>query len=143
MIIESIQFSTNQVWAYNAILKYVVMGNALPNRGQRYNKICKCARKIAFSCVFLLGGLSPSTKQVADIRESRLARRESVEQRRRRFTRRTIASAPHNASVIGDSVERRIGSRVRGKYQMVIEWYRSGNEKESEKKQAEGRRKIR
>jgi hypothetical protein len=54
---------------------------------------------------------------VADIRESRLARRESVEQR--------------------------IGSMVWGKYQMVIEWYRSGNEKESGKKQAEGRRKIR
>ena len=30
----------------------------------------------------MLGGLSPSTRQVADIRESRLARRESVEQRR-------------------------------------------------------------
>jgi hypothetical protein len=35
MIIESVQFSMNQVWAYNAILKYVVMGIALPNRLQR------------------------------------------------------------------------------------------------------------
>ena len=112
-------------------------------RLQRYRKICRCARKIAFSCVFLLGRLSPSTKQVADIRESRLARRESVEQRRRRFTRRTIASAPHNASVIGDSVERRIGGRVRGKYWMIIDWYRSGNEKENGKRQGDGRGKIR
>ena len=103
-------------------------------RLQRYRKICRCARKIAFSCVFLLGGLSPSTKQVADIRESRLARRESVEQRRRRFTRRTIARAPHNASVIGDSVERRIGGRVRGKYWMIIDWYRSGIEVVTRKK---------
>ena len=71
-------------------------------RLQRYNKICKCARKITFSCVFLLSGLSPSTKQVADIGESRLARRESVEQR--------------------------IGGRVRGKYWMIIDWYRSGIE---------------
>ena len=54
MIIESVQFSTNQVWAYNAILKYVVMGNALPNHLQRYEKICRCAniwrRKIGKIC---------------------------------------------------------------------------------------------
>ena len=31
-------------------------------RLQRYNKICGFARKIAFSCDFLLGGLSPSTR---------------------------------------------------------------------------------
>ena len=78
------------------LVRLVKLGKLVEYRVQRYNKICKCARKIAFSCVFLLGGLSPSTKQVADIRESRLARRESV--------------------------ERRIGSRVRGKYWMAIEW---------------------
>ena len=90
----------------------------------------------------MLGGLSPSTKQVADIRESRLARRESVELRRRRFTRRTIASAPHNASVIGDSVERRIGSMVRGKYWMIMEWYRSDIEVVTRKKAERSRQKV-
>ena len=140
-------FLVSQIGLISQISKYWL---------QRYNKICRCARKIAFSCVFLLGGISPSTKQVADIRESRLARRESVEQRRnyemglmdkerteystisrgnrRIFTRRTITSAPHNASMIGDSVERRIGSRVRGKYWMIMEWYRSGNEVVTRKK---------
>ena len=53
---------------------------------------------------------------------------------RRIFTRRTIASAPHNASVIGDFVERRIGSMVRGKYWMIMEWYRNGNEVVTRKK---------
>ena len=33
-------------------------------------------------------------------------------------------------------------AKVRGKYRMVMVWYRSGNEKESRKKHAEGRRKI-
>ena len=37
-------------------------GNTLPNRGQRDRKICRCARKIAFSCDFLLGGVSPSIR---------------------------------------------------------------------------------
>lgn len=27
----------------NAVKKYVIIGNALPNRLQRYNKKCKCA----------------------------------------------------------------------------------------------------
>ncbi len=67
MILESVEFSNNQVWAYYAILNYVVMGNALPNRGQRYYKICINARKIAFSCVFLLGELTPSTKPVITV----------------------------------------------------------------------------
>ena len=31
--------------AYNAILKYVVIGNALPNRLQRYDKKCIYASK--------------------------------------------------------------------------------------------------
>ena len=62
MISKSVEFSENQVWAYNAISKYVVMGNALPNRVQRYNKICRCARKIAFSCDFLLGEILPSIR---------------------------------------------------------------------------------
>ena len=48
MIIESVQFSTNQVWAYNAILKYVVMGNALPNRLQRYEKYTTYANVMHF-----------------------------------------------------------------------------------------------
>ena len=34
--------------AYNAILKYVVMGNALPNRLQRYEKNRICARAMRF-----------------------------------------------------------------------------------------------
>ena len=60
---------------------------------QQNLQVCKKNRIFLY---FLLGGLSPSTKQVADIRESRLARRESV--------------------------ERRIGSMVQGKYWMAIEW---------------------
>ena len=39
MITEVVEVPDNQVVAYNAILKYVVMGNALPNRLQRYRKI--------------------------------------------------------------------------------------------------------
>ena len=35
MITEVVEVPDNQVLAYNAILKYVVMGNALPNRLQR------------------------------------------------------------------------------------------------------------
>jgi hypothetical protein len=41
MIIESVQFSMNQVWAYNAILKYVVMGLTLYRIG------CKGTEKFA------------------------------------------------------------------------------------------------
>ena len=39
--------------AYNAILKYVVIGNALPNRLQRYEKNRICARAMRF---FLFSG---------------------------------------------------------------------------------------
>ena len=31
-------------------------------RGQRYNKICRCARKIVFSCDFLLGEIASSIR---------------------------------------------------------------------------------
>ena len=45
-----------------------------------------------------------------------------------------------------NAVERRIGSMVRGKYWMAMEWYRSGNEvvsrKIAGKKHIEDRRKI-
>ena len=53
---------------------------------------------------------------------------------RRIFTRRTIASALDRWQGTGNVPN---GNRV------VTKWYRSGNEKESGKKQAEGRRKIR
>ena len=75
MIIESVQFSTNQVWAYNAILKYVVMGNALPNRLQRYekNRICTSAIRFLFSG-------RPQTGYCLGCRESGHARQDTVEQ---------------------------------------------------------------
>ena len=115
------------------------MGNALPNRGQRYNKICAFARKIVFSCVFLLGGLSPSIKlprgtqrystctlsgqTITEIPEydSGLMDKERTEYsttsrgNRRIFTRRINA-------------EHLTGGRVRGKYWMAMEWFRNDNE---------------
>ena len=45
MITEVVEVPDNQVVAYNAILKYVVIGNALPNRLQRYDKKCIYASK--------------------------------------------------------------------------------------------------
>ena len=53
---------------------------------------------------------------MADSGESRVARRESVEQR--------------------------IGGRVRGKYRMVMEWYRSGNEVVTRKEAERCRQKV-
>ena len=127
-------------------------------RLQRYNKICRCARKIAFSCVFLLGGLSPSTKlprgtqgysactlsgkTITEIPEydSWLMDKERTEYsttcrgNRRIFTQRTIASALDRWQGTGKVLD---GNRV------VTKWFRSGNEKGSGKKQGDGRGKIR
>ena len=51
MITEVVEVPDNQVLAYNAILKYVVIGNALPNRLQRYEKNRICARAMRFFLV--------------------------------------------------------------------------------------------
>jgi hypothetical protein len=48
MITEVVEVPDNQVLAYNAILKYVVMGNALPNRLQRYEKYTTYANVMHF-----------------------------------------------------------------------------------------------
>ena len=48
MISEVVEVPDNQVLAYNAILKYVVMGIALPNRLQRYEKNRICTSAIRF-----------------------------------------------------------------------------------------------
>ena len=130
----------------------------LPNRllgfaVQRYYKICRCARKIAFSCDFLLGGLSPSTrlpggtqgysactlsgKTITEIPEydSGLMDKDCIEYsttcrgNRRIFTRRTNA-------------EHLTGRKVRGKYWMVSEWYRNGIGVVTRKKAERCRQKV-
>ena len=57
MIFESVQFSKNQVWAYNAYLaaqhfapvcQFIIQSaRRHPLRLQRYNKIINCARFLA------------------------------------------------------------------------------------------------
>ena len=69
--------------------------------------VCKGTKKIAYAQVlydFLFSG-RPQAGYCLGFRESGHARRDTVERSGRIFTRRTSASAPHNASVIEDPAE--------------------------------------
>ena len=80
---------------------------------------------------------------MADIRESRLARRESVEQRRnyemglmdKERTEYSTKVEVIEEYLLGEPSQVHLtGGRVRGKYWMIMEWYRSGNEVVTRKK---------